>query len=166
MPEDNDFLDPEQYRGEGDKELDFQLICLRHLAETIRSSSKELKEGGYWSQRMVGNRAATVYVPDEREILCNSIKSLRTLLLPHFDKEAVRGDEVLHTKMRELDSALTNHIKDAGINPGEGINPKSAFYQEYINKKLAIHSNFFDELSKLLFRCSYMQNKRFVRDKA
>lgn len=143
------FIDAESDTGGWHKGITFQQIVFNHLAKISMISTKEMS-GGYWNNKVVGVGSGTqvvkTYIEDKREAFNNSIRFLKTLLLPHFDKDA----EAAVKKINEEYNEAAEDLKEKQKGTTKSLNG------EWAETKLDFHHRVFEELSLLLKRLNYL----------
>jgi len=94
MTEDISFQNMDSWRGNSNKYgLTFKQIVIMHINRCVQNGSVEW-HGGYWNE--TGNNPVNrVYVPDSRDVYCNSVKMLRACLLGYFDEKIEKADKEL-----------------------------------------------------------------------
>lgn len=91
----------------------FKEIVLRAISKAVTELSKDLRKGGnYMTSTPKG--IMPLYFPDQREVIINSIKTLRDLMDFHFDEEAKE-------KIGQIEFEISNSY--------------DKFYQVYLEKE-------------------------------
>lgn len=108
-----DYLDPEQFNNPNDK-LDFKFILMRQIDKIRIARSMEMRPG-YWEDRNVpmsgGFMNQRVYLPDSREVYVNSVKALRTLLIPYRDEKFIKKEKEIISAFEEIERKEINRLK-------------------------------------------------------
>lgn len=144
------FVDAESdYSGFGKKEeISFRAIVMSHLKKISDFSCVELR-GGFFQDKAVGQCLVRVYVPDSREVLCNSIDFLSDLLCPHYDS-AMKDAEAQCEKELENQIKELKQLKEASF---------ERYLQQIRHEKVDIKKKLFRELCRFLYRVSYLETK-------
>jgi hypothetical protein len=133
------FIDAESpYSSNKTDGFGFKNILMRHLERITRSSAVEFR-GGYEERKAIpiGNTIMEqqTYVPDSREVYCNSVQMLADLLYPRYDDDIKTKEKEIITKIEELDE------NDS----------------DYKYEKLKLIKKLFRELSCFLYREKYLE---------
>lgn len=106
------YLDHETHRSSEDK-LEYKFILMRQIDKVRYAGSKDWAGGEY---RELFNKNSgvqeTVYVPDTRMEYVNSIKVLRDLLIPYFDKVFINFEKKLKNKILLTQRKIVKNTKD------------------------------------------------------
>ena len=149
------FIDAESDTGGWVKGITFQQIVFNHLAKISQISTKEMS-GGYWNNKVVnvgsGTQVVRTYVEDRREAFNNSVRFLKTLLLPHFDNEMKDAVDTINKEYNEEADSFEKRQKES---------PKS-LKNEWAETKLEFHYMTLNELSMLLKRLNYLAQEGIV----
>lgn len=151
MTTDGNFVDAEQYQGEGVEKLSFRSIILEHLRNIAKYSSVEFR-GGYFENKLVGSHGASqqVYVPDSRDVYINAVDVLSDMLYPHFDDELKQAEEVLN---QELSDTYQKYRK--GVNDDEL--SQESLHQQWRFDKLSLKRKLFRHICSFLYRKKYLE---------
>jgi len=166
------FLDPEQFNQLNDK-LDFKFILMRQIDKVRLSRSTEMR-GGYWERKPVyaggGVGTMEVYIPDTREVYINSVKSLRSLLIPYWDneyneeeKKTIKDYRLKEEKERERLKNLTKLSEsdlDYHLNDKEG-NMESIWIPKH---RIEHYDLLFEVLLKLCVRAKLINGNNLIDD--
>lgn len=128
----------------------FAMMALEQFERVILAFSVEFR-GGFYIQTNISGDMKEVYVPDTREVFCNTCKALALLLLPRFRDETKKKYEEIMDDEKEL----TKKFLDA-TSVEETIVLGESFYttqgdkillEEYKNMKVKLYANLFEALS-------------------
>jgi len=155
-PEDVDIEDSEDYRNKTDA-LSFRTIVLRQVQTVMSECSKEITYSGT-KQRVIDGIMIEVSVPDQTDIIINSIKALKLLLGPQIgqyidDKEIKKFFDDFDIGFKNLElwknSCINSYEQKSVVN----VNQVKMFIQtrsdnESKQKKKEEYMHFMNDLHK------------------
>lgn len=140
------FSNMDSWKGSGNKfGLTYKDIVIEHIRRCVINASCEW-HGGYWQERMISNHAERYYVQNSRDVYCNSVRILRSLLSGYFDKKMEGADKRLSL---EFDKVYQEYKKK---------NDKESKLK-YFEEKIDVYMELFEELVKLAKRLNYFQEE-------
>ena len=144
MSDEISFSNMDSWRGSssGKFGLSFKQIVLTHINRCVINGSCEW-HGGYWQEKYRNNQMEKYYIPNSREVYCNSVKMLRALLLGYFDK-----------KMEEADKKLEKDFKEIYAEFKKGDNKP-----QYFSQKLDWYIELFEQLIMLSKRLNFFEEE-------
>jgi hypothetical protein len=148
MNEDIQFSNMDSWRGgsSGKFGLTFKQIVLQHINRCVVNGSVEW-HGGYQQSINRGNYSDYVYVPNSRDVYCNSVAMLRALLLGYFDKQ-----------IKETDKQLQEAYEKEYAEFKEQEDKKGTKYEWY-NYKVDWHIKLFEQLIMLSKRLNFFEEE-------
>ena len=148
MSDDIQFQNMDSWKGSGSGKfgLTFKQIVLMHINRCVVNGSVEW-HGGYWNETGY-NPTVKTYMPNSRDVYCNSIKMLRALLLGYFDKTMKERDIELQKELKELHGTFIKQTKE---------NNTKFLKAEYYEDKVALHLRVFEELIMLSKRLNFFE---------
>jgi len=166
------FLDAENYVSPPDSPLTYEMIVLGQIRVCATEGNKEMR-GGYYHDKQTQRGIVQEYIPDQRQIYINSIKTMHDLLLPFFDAEMEKDYKKFEEDISKIDSFIEDtmliklknmpeHKKnDAAYVARFGYMDSDAIEFKYaVDKKLDIYRWLFQRLVLLFNR------KRFLMQQA
>ena len=168
MSEDFEIKEPEEYYGTKGEAFSYSQLVMAAARKYIENSSKEMREG-YWNTKFdkFGN-AHSVYVPDARNELIESVVTLCSILERDFDEEAkekineikkelkTKYEELLRKDVQEWENlhfSRRDILIKKGYYPRKGYLSKCfPYFSEYIEEKLVAYRKIATELFKLIKR--------------
>lgn len=162
---DINYLDPEQFNNVNEK-LDFKFILMRQIDKVRVARSTEMR-GGYWEDRPMpaggGMSYLRVYVPDTRETYINSVKNLRSLLIPYWDKQFLKQEEKLEEIYEKECEEKAQKVEE--MHKKENREPDWTRYNEWLERYKITHYDFkFEVLLKLCQRAKLIGGNNLVTD--
>jgi len=137
----------------------FPLLAIEQFERIILAHNVEFRGGFYTEMNTKEGDSKEVYVPDTREVFCNTCRALAILVEPKFSKEIKEKYEVIKTKLIELtDSFIESSSAKETIVLGESFYDKQEdkiLLEEYNNKKVEIYRELFEALSLEFSRHAY-----------
>jgi len=136
----------------------FPLLALEQWERVILAHNVEFR-GGFYMQTSVAGELKEMYVPDSREVFCNTCEALAILILPASDKRFAEQYEGIKQELKELNDKF---LDETSVN--ETIVLGEAFYQkeedkilleEYNNKRVEVYRKLFKALSEEFRRHKY-----------
>lgn len=121
-----DIEDSEDYRSKNDV-LSFRTIVLKQVQAVMNECSKEITYSGT-KQRVIDGILIEVSVPDQTDVIINSIKALRLLLGAHIeqnmdDKDIKKYFDDFNTGFKNLelwrDTQISNFTAKSKPNPNQ-----------------------------------------------
>lgn len=103
--------------------------------------------GGYWTKKDHGNWIEEVYIPDNRKIYCQALRTFTDFLRPHFN-------EGTQKKIDELEKEQKDNLKE--------FNDNKIVYEKYITIKLSLFQDIFKQLMFLLKEKDYLKGEGYV----
>jgi|TARA_Y100000296_G_scaffold3955_1_gene5241 hypothetical protein len=107
MSEDLQFSNMDSWRGSGGGGkfgLTFKQIILMHIQRCVVNGSLEMR-GGYFQEKQLGHVLEKTYIPDSRDVFCNSVKVLKVLLRGYFDETIIK-------KYKEVNEEFNKRSKE------------------------------------------------------
>lgn len=141
MEDDIQFENMDTWKGSGSKfGLSFKQIVLMHINRCVTNGSVEW-HGGFWQESSISDLGVKrVYVPNTREVYCNSIRTLRALMLGYYDKQ-----------IQDEDKRIMENIK---FNDD---NKNTISKEEFFTKKIELHLLLFEQLVLLGKRLNFFE---------
>ena len=154
--DEEDFVEIEKTSGNS-----FRDIVMSQFKNIANFSNVEFRGGFY--NRTIGKDGLerSVYVPDSREIFCNSVFHFALIMQPKFDTPMKTAFKDIR---EEIDKLTEDFIEESSVK--ETVVLGDSFYkipadkillEEHKNKKLFQHQKLFARLSELLYRINYME---------
>lgn len=138
--------------------------------KVLNNSAKEMRKG-YWEQKhdKVGNNIS-VYNPDTRQELINSVLTLDIVTYADQDKEARDNIKRVYLKLTEVYQSISKQEDDYFkrlsfqernklVHVEGKLNQDLHFYQSYINIGVDYYRDIFKEVELLLSRTKYFKKK-------
>lgn len=144
------FQDAESYFDNFKEKLTFKDIVLQHLRKISDQASVEMR-GGYWERKNKGVVSEEIYVPDSREVYCNSISYLHDLLYAWFDKKMQEASDTFEIQTGKVSNEFHKESKE------KDLDTQKTLHQKYRNKKLRLYRLLFRDLCCFLYRKKYLQ---------
>ena len=142
----------------GDEGLSFKEIALRSFQECVKALSVELR-GGYHCYSKDEDGGKEVYVPDSREVACNTIRAYALLIMPKFDKNMIN---VWSSFVKDLDKLESDFIGKTSVDESIVLGLDhyenkldQYFLEEFKAKKLKLYIGLFEDLSKCTANSRY-----------
>lgn len=145
----------------GEKGFSFKEIVMQKFKLCGDCLSVEFR-GGYYSDSVLESGGfSSSYIPDSREVSCNSILVLTIYLLPRFDEKALKDFEDFQDFLKILNNEFYEKV-----NSSEQVVFCSDYYlsdedkeslEVYKIRKLRLHVELFVSVSKLLGRKNYLE---------
>lgn len=146
-----------------EKEFNFRFAVLRQFSKVIEFGNVEYRGGFYMVVQNKQGEDKEVYVPDTREIFCNSVFQLSLIMQQRF----LKATKELFKKTRAEVARMEKDFLDAST-PDEQTILGEAFYtdrkdkillDEYKNLKLKEYQKLFSQLCKEISIQNYFQDK-------
>jgi len=153
MEEDTSFVNMDNWKGNNSNNLSFKQITLQQIKTCVQNGSVDWHVGG-WKQIQKNNCTEDVYVENTREIYQNSVRMLRVLLLPTFDKQMNNADKELQEEHTSTEKETTNQLKEKKED-----NLKSEIKKEWISYNLEWHIKLFEQLILLSKRLNFFEEE-------
>lgn len=163
-----EIIDPKEFRMQKQDERSFRAVIMDYIRVIGKLSKVEFR-GGYWitkNKTLPGGvlLEEKVYVPDTREEYCNAIDWLHDMLMPYFDDKEKGGTKEMKsaalTINRKLEKIREEYLSETEeeeiLNEDEGKIDKAL--EVYKFKKLRLHRELFQEISKFLKENNYFDD--------
>ncbi len=149
--EDPQFANMDSWKGGGGSKfgLTFKQIILMHINRCIQNGSVEFR-GGFWEHKIIGGMSEKQYTPDSKDVYCNSIKMLRVLLIPYFDKAMEEKDNILNKKIKDKQEVWIEKLYGT---------QKEMEKQVHSIRNVQLHLELFEELIKLSKRLNFFEEE-------
>lgn len=128
----------------------FPLIAIEQFERLILSHNVEFRGGFYIESKSIDGGSKELYVPDTREVFCNTCKALAIVIEPKFDKDMREKYGKIKEKLKELTKEFIKATKaDETIVLGESFYVESdkILLEQYNNMKVEIYQELFEALS-------------------
>jgi hypothetical protein len=167
--EEVEFIDAENYVPQPKGAVSYEQIVLEQVKRCVVEGSQEMT-GGYWKEMNTRHGIKEQYIPDQRQIYIQAIKSLHDVLMSFFDEEmikfmekfneeieAIRDEKItmLKEKFIKTDDMRIKHALQMQINAGY-IDPDSAEAKQSIDETLDAYRILFQQLLLLFSRKRYL----------
>ena len=144
----------------GEQGFSFKETAMRGFREACLSLSVELR-GGYYLDAG-GDNSKEVYVPDTRDVACNTVFVLAVLLLPKIKIDPVSkkvwADFEENLKVLEENFIKKTVTKESVVLGADYYNEVDRLgFEEFKINRLRLHIILFKELSELLGRKNYLE---------
>ena len=149
-----EFVNMDSWRGSGGKygkfnPYTFENIVMFQISQCVAKGSVEW-HGGYWNQTTSANGIVSkVYVENSREVFCNAVVMLRSLILGYFDEEMKKADEKYKQELQEAYDTYNEEIE-------KGTEPTIA-KANLFDKKIELHIFLFERLMLLIKKHNYFR---------
>lgn len=165
------FVDAENYVSAPDAPLTYEMIVLGQIRTCATEGNKEMT-GGYYREKQTSRGLIQEYVPDQRQVYINTIKTLHDLLLPFFDDKSnddiisfestlTKIDKFIEDTMKLKMNSMPNAMKqeaEYGANFGY-MNTDSIEFKYAIDKKLDAYRWLFQRLVLLFNRKKFLMQQ-------
>lgn len=151
MDDNIQFQNMDSWKGGGGKfGLTFKQITLEHIRRCVVNGSCEW-HGGYWNETGT-NPITRTYVPNSRDVYCNSVRMLRACLLGYFDKPMEKADKELQEQFEE---AFQNYHEELKKEDNKSKYAKAEYYEV----KVDLYIKLFEELIRLSKRLNFFEEE-------
>lgn len=129
----------------------FPLLAMEQFERLIMAHNVEFRGGFYMQASTMTGETREIYVPDTREVFCNTCKALAILIQPSFTKETKEKCKDILEKLEDL---MKKFLEATSVK--ESIVLGESFYQEakdkilleeYNNTKVALYQELFEVLT-------------------
>lgn len=130
---------------------EFPLLAVEQFERVLMAHNVEFRGGFYMNSSTPSGETREVYVPDTREVFCNTCEALSILVSPAFSKVMKEKWINIKEKLKELEKKFldaTSVHEDVVL--GESFYEKEEdkiLLEEYNNMKVQIYRELFQALS-------------------
>ena len=137
----------------------FPLLAMEQFERLILAHNVEFRGGFYTQLEGKDGETKEIWVPDTREVFCNTCLALAILIHPKFGKEIQTKYDAIKLKLVDLTKAFLKATSvDESIVLGESFYNKiedKIFLEEYKNTKVEIYQELFEALCLEFSRHKY-----------
>lgn len=105
------FVDAEEYNPTPKGAVSYEQIVLEQIKRCVIEGSKEMS-GGYFKQKQTSQGTQEVYIPDQKQVYIQCVKSLYDVLLPHFDDEMKAKDAEFDLELETMKENKINSLRE------------------------------------------------------
>jgi len=131
------------------KEFSFSQIILSQVKDVLKLMQHEYR-GGFFEKKYSGNMLETIYIPDSRKAVIQSVEGLKCVLFPHFNEKMKESYEKI---LEELETNLEEYNKSKKEDKDRS---------KFIMNKLDLMIEMFQALNVLLKDTDYLKSSDYT----
>lgn len=129
----------------------FRNIVIEQWERAILAYNVEFRGGFYTNTQTPNGETKEIYVPDTREVFCNSIEATAIIILPRMKEKCLEAYNKVQEELEQLEkNFLDATTADENIVLGESFYEKEEdkiLLEEYKNTRVKIYVKLFKALS-------------------